>query len=50
MVGGSIGRQKGKDDKVLIAVGLGDFSSKSRLASLHTSFMSFFVQKVREEM
>jgi hypothetical protein len=38
--------KKDKDDKVVIGVGLGKFSSKTRLSSLHESFQSYFVQKV----
>ncbi|CAO3566023.1 unnamed protein product [Mortierella alpina] len=47
MVGGSIGRTRDPENKVVIAVGLGDFKSKSGLGSLHQSFASFFVQKCR---
>ncbi|KAI8357054.1 hypothetical protein B0O80DRAFT_99820 [Mortierella sp. GBAus27b] len=46
MVGGSIGRKRADEDKVVIAVGLGQFSSKARLSSLHESFQSYFVQLV----
>jgi len=46
IVGGSIGAKKHEDNKVVIGVGLGKFSSKSRLTSLHESFQSYFVQKV----
>jgi hypothetical protein len=46
MIGGSIGRTRDPENKVVIAVGLGDFKSKSGLGSLHQSFASFFVQKV----
>ncbi|KAG0299834.1 hypothetical protein BGZ97_003517, partial [Linnemannia gamsii] len=45
LVGGSTGVKKNKDDKVVIGVGLGKFSSKTRLSSLHESFQSYFVQK-----
>ncbi|KAF8931278.1 hypothetical protein BGZ58_007727 [Dissophora ornata] len=47
MIGGSIGARRKEDDKVIIGVGLGKFSSTTRLTSLHTSFQSFFVQKAR---
>ncbi|KAG0211194.1 hypothetical protein BGX28_008374 [Mortierella sp. GBA30] len=47
MVGGSIGRRRDSENKVVIAVGLGDFKSKVGLGSVHTSFASFFVQKCR---
>ncbi|CAO3574325.1 unnamed protein product [Mortierella alpina] len=47
MVGGSIGRARDPEKKVVIAVGLGDFKSKSGLGSLHESFASFSVQKCR---
>jgi len=46
LVGGSIGCRRKETNKVVIAVGLGQFSSKARLSSLHESFMSYFVQKV----
>lgn len=46
MVGGSIGAKKHKDNKVVIGIGLGKFSTKARLTSLHESFQSYFVQKV----
>ncbi|KAI8362192.1 hypothetical protein B0O80DRAFT_493206 [Mortierella sp. GBAus27b] len=47
MVGGSIGRKRDGNDKVVIAIGLGKFSCHSRLTSLHGSFLAYFVQKVR---
>jgi len=46
MVGGSVGRKRADEDKVVIAIGLGQFSSKSRLSSLHESFQSYFVKLV----
>ena len=46
MVGGATGRQRDKTNKVVIGVGLGQFSAKTRLSSLHTSFQSYFVKKV----
>ena len=47
MVGGSLGRRRSEADKVIIGVGLGKFSSNSRLSTLHESFQSHFVQRVR---
>jgi hypothetical protein len=47
MIGGSIGTRRKEDDKVIIGVGMGKFSATTRLTSLHTSFQSYFVQKVR---
>jgi len=46
MVGGSIGRKRADEDKVVIAIGLGQFSSKVRLSSLYESFQSYFVKLV----
>ncbi|KAG0368871.1 hypothetical protein BGZ54_000912 [Gamsiella multidivaricata] len=46
-VGGSIGCRRKETNKVVIVIGLGQFSSNARLSSLHESFMSYFVQKVR---
>lgn len=46
MIGGSIGRKRKSEDKSVIALGLGKFSSKSRLSSLHESFQSYFVRTV----
>ena len=46
LVGGSIGCRRKEEQKVVMAVGLGQFSSSSRLSSLHETFMAFFVQKV----
>jgi hypothetical protein len=46
LVGGSTGAKRDEDNKVVIDVGLGKFSSKIRLSSLHESFQSYFVQKV----
>ncbi|KAF9913484.1 hypothetical protein FBU30_003314, partial [Linnemannia zychae] len=45
MVGGSIGEKRREDQKVVIGVGLGDFTSTSRLTSLHGTFEAFFIQK-----
>lgn len=46
LVGGSLGAKREASNKVVIGVGLGKFSSKARLSSLHESFQSYFVQKV----
>ncbi|KAG9321116.1 hypothetical protein KVV02_000698, partial [Mortierella alpina] len=47
MIGGSIGRHRNPKDKFVIAIGLGEFKSKSGLGSLHEKFASFFIQKCR---
>ncbi|KAF9081924.1 hypothetical protein BGX23_000298 [Mortierella sp. AD031] len=46
LMGGSLGTKREESKKVVIGVGLGKFSTKVRLSSLHESFQSFFVQKV----
>ncbi|KAF8941741.1 hypothetical protein BGZ47_007241 [Haplosporangium gracile] len=46
MVGDSIGERK-EEDKVVIEMGVGRFTSTSRLSSLHGTFESFFIQKAR---
>jgi hypothetical protein len=46
LAGGSLGAKRDTEDKVVIGVGLGQFSCKTRLSSLHESFQSYFVQKV----
>jgi len=46
IVGGSISRKRDESCKVVIALGLGKFSSKTKLTSLHAAFMSYFVRKV----
>jgi hypothetical protein len=49
VVGGSLGRRvEDNEDKdpVLFAVGLGQFSSNSKLASLHSTFLSYFIRTV----
>lgn len=46
LVGGFTGVKRDKDNKVVIGVGLGNFSSKIRLSSLHNSFQAYFIQKV----
>lgn len=47
-VGGSIGRKRAENDKVVIGIGLGKFKSTSRLTSLHESFLGFFVSLVSQ--
>ncbi|KAG0250467.1 hypothetical protein BG011_008324, partial [Mortierella polycephala] len=47
VVGGNIGQQREDANKVVIAVGLDQFSTKTRFSSLHELFLSFFVQKIR---
>ncbi|KAG0273526.1 hypothetical protein BGZ95_010671 [Linnemannia exigua] len=47
MVGGSIGEKKKEEDKVVIGVGMGRFSSSSRLSSLHGTFEAYFINKAR---
>ncbi|KAG0038024.1 hypothetical protein BGZ82_001267 [Podila clonocystis] len=47
IVGGSSGCQRDLSNHVLIAVGLGQFSTKSGLSSLHSSFLGYFVPKAR---
>ena len=46
MVGGSSGRKREGTDKVVVAVGLGKFSSRIRLSSLDQSFQSYFIRLV----
>jgi hypothetical protein len=49
VVGGSLGRRvEDNEDKdpVLFAVGLGQFSSNSKLSSLHSTFLSYFIRTV----
>ncbi|KAG0221549.1 hypothetical protein BGW42_007533, partial [Actinomortierella wolfii] len=45
MVDGSLGAKRNADNKVIIGIGLGKFSSNNKLSSLHTSFESYFVQR-----
>ncbi|OAQ26276.1 hypothetical protein K457DRAFT_706861 [Linnemannia elongata AG-77] len=47
MVGGSIGEKKKEDAKIVIGIGMGRFTSTSRLSSLHGTFESYFIQKAR---
>lgn len=46
LVGGTPGAIRDSSNKVVIGIGLGDFSSNSRLSSLHTAFYKYFVQLV----
>jgi len=46
LVGGSMDAMRDDNNKVAFGVNLGKFSSKMRLSSLHSSFESYFVQKV----
>ncbi|KAF9183244.1 hypothetical protein BGZ51_004166 [Haplosporangium sp. Z 767] len=46
MVGEAAGRPRNEMNRAVIEVGLGQFSTKTRLSSLHTSFQSYFIQKV----
>ena len=46
LVGGSLGAKRKESNKVVIGVGLGQFSSRIRLSSLHESFEAYFIQKV----
>ncbi|KAF9158623.1 hypothetical protein BGX20_003309, partial [Mortierella sp. AD010] len=47
LVGGTIGEKRIDENKVVIAIGLGQFAARSRLSSLHGSFESYFVSKAR---
>ncbi|KAG0057380.1 hypothetical protein BGZ83_010839 [Gryganskiella cystojenkinii] len=47
IVGGSQGEHRKGDNPVLIGIGLGKFGSSSRLSSLHSSFLSYFVPLAR---
>lgn len=47
---GSIGARREEDNKVIIGtigIGLGRFSSNTKLSSLHGTFQEYFVQKVQ---
>lgn len=46
LIGGTMGAKRDAENKVIIGIGLGQFSSKNRLSSLHESFKSYFVKKV----
>jgi len=45
-VGGTTGRHRDPGNHVIIGIGLGQFKSSSRLSSLHSSFLSYFVPLV----
>jgi hypothetical protein len=47
LVGGSLGAKREDGNKVIIGIGLGNFSSRIRLSSLHGTFQSYFIQQVR---
>ncbi|KAF9149755.1 hypothetical protein BG015_008431 [Linnemannia schmuckeri] len=47
LAGGSIGEKRGPKNLVVIGIGLGQFSCKIGLTSLHGTFISFFVQLAR---
>ncbi|KAF9921313.1 hypothetical protein FBU30_008692 [Linnemannia zychae] len=47
MVDGCMGAKRKEGTKVVIGIGLGQFSSSKRLSSLHSSFETYFVQKAR---
>ncbi|KAK3808180.1 MAG: hypothetical protein J3R72DRAFT_88160 [Linnemannia gamsii] len=46
IVGGSVGRRYDPSNPVLIGVGLGNFSVRSGLPALNSTFLSYFIQKV----
>lgn len=46
MVGGTIGEKRKEGHKVVIGIGMGRFTSTSRLSSLHGTFESYFIQTV----
>ncbi|KAI7823263.1 hypothetical protein BC939DRAFT_168382 [Gamsiella multidivaricata] len=46
MIGDSIGEKKKEEDKVVIGIGMGRFTSSSGLSSLHGTFEAYFIQKV----
>ncbi|GJJ76335.1 hypothetical protein EMPS_10900 [Entomortierella parvispora] len=47
LVGGSLGAKQEDGNKVIIGIGLGQFSSSMRLTTLHSSFETYFVQQAR---
>ncbi|KAG0307490.1 hypothetical protein BGZ97_000378, partial [Linnemannia gamsii] len=50
IIGGSLGRrvEDNKDKSpVVIGIGLGQFNSGARLSSLHSTFLTYFIKKVR---
>ncbi|KAF9191351.1 hypothetical protein BGZ50_009406 [Haplosporangium sp. Z 11] len=47
VVEGTTGTRKKDTNKVVIGLGLGEFSSKNKLSSLHQSFRDYFISKTR---
>ncbi|CAO3573943.1 unnamed protein product [Mortierella alpina] len=47
VVGGNIGELRKDDNKVVIAIGLGQFAGTPGLTSVHSSFLTYFVRKAR---
>ncbi|KAF9162499.1 hypothetical protein BGX20_001699 [Mortierella sp. AD010] len=47
MVGGTIGKKRESNKKVVIGIRLGKFGTNTKLTSLHSSFSAYFVGKVR---
>ncbi|CAO3676652.1 unnamed protein product [Umbelopsis ramanniana] len=47
MAGTHIGKHKMEKEDVLFAIGLGDFNTRTKLSSLHTSFSSHLICKLR---
>ncbi|KAF9348825.1 hypothetical protein BGX26_012798 [Mortierella sp. AD094] len=47
LVGGTPGAKRDGKNKVIIGIGLGEFSSTSRLSSLHTAFSKYFMLLAR---
>ncbi|GJJ77517.1 putative transposase [Entomortierella parvispora] len=47
IVGGTTGRHRDPNNHVIIGVGLGQFKSSSRLSSLHSSFLDYFIPLAR---
>lgn len=49
IVGGTTGQHRDPNNHVIIGVGLGQFKSSSRLSSLHSSFLDFFIPLVSSQ-
>ena len=47
MVDGCMGARRHENNKVVIGIGLGEFTGVNKLSSLHGSFQDYFVQKVQ---
>ncbi|KAF8927958.1 hypothetical protein BGZ58_009995, partial [Dissophora ornata] len=47
MVDGCMGARRHDKNKVVIGIGLGEFSGVNKLSSLHGTFETYFIQKVR---